>query len=503
MTIMISSLKHIIEGFSSLNVLCIGDIMLDRFVRGTVDRISPEAPVPVLNFSEESLMLGGAGNVAANLLALKIKTTLVGRIGQDPEGEQIKILLDKSLCNHSVYTSQCPTITKTRFIMGTNHIMRFDKEIVEPLSEEQADMIMDATLPHICDCDVVLLSDYGKGLLTEYFTQKIISACAKLGKRVLVDPKGLQFEKYRGSYLVKPNRKELELVCGTRFDTKDPLFIQRITSATREVGASIGVDHIIVTLGEKGMLYVPSKSNTADLSPILIPTYAKEVFDVSGAGDTSFALLGASIAAGAELSEAMQLANVASGIVVGKLGTATVKQEELIKCLYDQSSKKFPSLSKIVTLADALSQTASLRATGHKIGFTNGCFDLLHMGHLHSLWQAKELCDFLIVALNSDSSVKRLKGELRPIQDEETRTSLLASLECVDMVILFDDLTALPLVKQLRPDLIVKEGYLLEDWPEAQFVKNYGGQAITLKRVEGFSTTALIDKLRTESCKNK
>jgi len=492
---MIEALETILERFAGVRILCVGDIMLDRFIRGTVERISPEAPVPLLKYSSDSDMLGGAGNVLANLAAISVATRFVGRCGADPEGERLIQLLEAMRCDHELIRSATvPTATKTRFVAENNHILRFDRETVHPLSDAEADTLIASIEASLFEYDLVLVSDYAKGLLTEAFTKRLILACAQQGKRVLVDPKGRNYEKYRGAFLIKPNRKELELVCDVKLPTNSPTFIDDVAACARTLGQAIAVEHVIVTLGSKGMLHVPINGTAA---PVHLPTRAKEVFDVSGAGDTSFAVLGASIAACASLTDAMHLANLASGIVVGKLGTATVSTTELCAALQEEAHTGAASyLRKILSREEALRYIQAIRSPTKKIGFTNGCFDLLHLGHLDSLWQAKLHCDFLVVGLNSDASVQRLKGPARPVQSEATRAALLASLECVDLVVIFDDDTALPLIEQLRPDVIAKEGYPIEKWPEAQCVIAYGGTAITLKRKEGFSTTELVERMK-------
>jgi D-beta-D-heptose 7-phosphate kinase/D-beta-D-heptose 1-phosphate adenosyltransferase len=487
-------MRETLAQFKNARILCSGDIMLDRFIRGSVDRISPEAPVPILKYAEETMMLGGAGNVIANLCSLGCAAAFVGVVGQDREGDLVQSLLEAcgSTCD-LLRLEASSTIVKTRFVSDNNHMLRFDRETVEPLSDDNAAVLLakiERALPH---CDLVLLSDYAKGLLTDHFVQGVIRLCRQQGKRVMIDPKGRDYAKYRGAFLLKPNRKELELASDAKLNAKSPHFIQDVSRAAKAVAERVDVEHVIVTLGDKGMLHVASKGKE---EPLHLPTFAKEVFDVSGAGDTSFAVLGASLAAGASLSDAMRLANSASGIVVGKFGTATVNCDDLLACLHEQAQGDRSCLRKIVTREELARQIASLHKDGLQVGFINGCFDLLHLGHLDSLWQAKGACDFLVVAVNSDQSVKRIKGESRPIQDEGTRSVLLASLECVDRVVLFDEDTAMQVVDDLRPDVIAKEGYALENWPEAQHVLAYGGKAVTLKRREGYSTTQIVQRIK-------
>ena len=321
------NLNNILNRFSSVRVLCVGDIMLDRFVQGKVERISPEAPVPVFQFVQEKQMLGGAGNVIANLNALGCKTFFVGMVGKDESGIKIADLL-KSL-NTDFYLQENdarPTIVKTRFIAGNNHILRFDREKNIPLSRQEEETLLNELKREIEKADIVLLSDYAKGVLSGFVTKQIIDMCQKANRKVLIDPKGVDYSKYAGAFLIKPNRKELELASGCALDTSSPDFLQDVGNAARQVLDKFSIQNMIVTLSEKGMLYVSGDSSKEQ---IYLSTYAREVFDVSGAGDTSLATLGAALASGADMREAMELANTASGIVVGKLGTATVSVNEL------------------------------------------------------------------------------------------------------------------------------------------------------------------------------
>ena len=324
-------LNSILNRFFDVHVLCIGDIMLDCFVQGKVERISPEAPVPVFQFVQEKQMLGGAGNVVANLCALGCKTSFIGMVGNDDYGEQVASLLES--LNTAFYLQKSeirPTIVKTRFIAGNNHILRFDKEKNIPLTSSEEENLLTQLKPEIEKSDIVLLSDYAKGVLSEHVTKKIIQICQKINCKILIDPKGTDYSKYTGSFLIKPNRKELEQASGRILDSSSPNFLQEVGNAARQVLNKFSIQNMIVTLSEKGMLYVPQDSSKEQ---IYLSTYAREVFDVSGAGDTSLATLGAALAVGADIRDAMELANTASGIVVGKLGTATVSADEIKKSL--------------------------------------------------------------------------------------------------------------------------------------------------------------------------
>lgn len=462
--------------FKDVNILCVGDIMLDKFVTGSVERISPEAPVPVFRWSGEKRMLGGVGNVVANLRALGVSATVMCRIGDDIEGREVKELLREVGAKAVPFVSKSvPTIRKTRFVSKNNHVLRVDQETVAPLSASEEKRFVAAFRKEVAKASLVIFSDYLKGLLSLSLSRKLIAVAKAKKVPVFVDPKGKDYRKYAGATLVKPNRKELETVIGSK--------VTDVPNSARRLLETIGIENAVVTLSEQGMTLVPAKGGS-----VHIPAEVREVFDVSGAGDTTIAVLAAAYASGAGLEEAMKLANRAAGIVVGKVGTATVTDDEL-----------FASLNRRGKIFDRNALKAQVKAwqnAGYRVGFTNGCFDCLHAGHLDSFRQAKEHCDKLVVAVNTDSCVRKLKGPSRPIQDERTRSGVIAALDMVDAVVLFAEKTALPLVKALRPDVIAKEGYALADWPEAQFVVSAGGEAVTLKRIDGYSTTGLVKKLK-------
>lgn len=486
-----SSAEASIERFSSVRVLVVGDVLLDRFQYGKVERISPEAPVPVFRPMRTVEMPGGAGNTAVNLSSLGCKVHLIGRTGADKTSNRLLNIFEKQEVQVDFFHQEnCCTAVKTRLIAGNNHVLRIDDEQIVDLDRRLSGLVGDAILNELPDFDVVVLSDYGKGFLTQDLAERTISACHKFGLPVLVDPKGKDYSKYAGATLVKPNLKEFSEVTGARFDASSGDFRTDLIRAAKGLLAQCQLGGLLITLGEHGMLYVPAEKSFA--GAIHLPTRAKEVFDVSGAGDTSIAALAAALGAGAPMAEAMQIANTAAGVVVGKLGTATVTASELRSALSEGGDDP---MRKILS-PDALKREIGLlKRQGRRIGFTNGCFDCCHLGHLTSLREAKRLCDVLVVGVNSDEWVRTHKGDGRPIQDEITRTTLLASLECVDYVVVFDDETALPLVRKLRPHVIAKEGYALKDWPEGRFVKSIGGEAVTLKRIVGYSTTALAGKM--------
>ncbi len=485
------TLLSFIQKFSKTRILCIGDIMLDHFMYGTVSRISPEAPVPIFHFSHEKQMLGGAGNVVSNLKALGCSVTFLGVVGNDESGKKVSELLSQIGGDSKLLKlKEMLTTVKTRFIAGHNHLLRADFEEKISIPENLIPRILKLLRQIIPSMDIVLLSDYDKGVLNDTLTPQIIKVCQEFKKPVLVDPKTTNYQRYFGATLVKPNLKEFSEVTGLTLSPTDEDFLNQVREKAKILFDRFEIKSLVVTLSEHGMLYIcadnPSKV-------VQIPTQAREVYDVSGAGDTSLAALGASIGVGASLEEAMEIANVASGVVVGKLGTATVSGEELSQHL---QKKEELNDSKILPLNQAKKILSSLKQKGKKIGFTNGCFDLIHLGHLSSLKQAKEHCDILVVGVNSDASIKRYKGPTRPIQNQETRSQILAALEVVDYVIIFNEDTALPLIQEIKPDIIAKEGYTLDKWPEAQWLIKNGGEAIVLKRIEGQSTTSQIERMK-------
>lgn len=518
-------MRDYIDKFSNVKALAIGDLMLDRFAYGTVERISPEAPVPVLKIRSCKEMLGGAGNVVANLAALGCVTTFVGVVGKDSEGRRVAELLSKVQCwNRLFFHPDAKTIVKERMIAANSHLLRVDKEERLPDLSPIWDEFFAAASQAIRSADVVLLSDYNKGFFTPKTTQAILELCRRFGKPAIVDPKGRDYSKYNGATFVKPNLKEFQEASECELRPADPNFRADAIAAAKRIFERYEIENLLTTLSEYGMMRF-SRQNPDD--PRQIPTEAKEVFDVSGAGDTSLAAFGAALGAGASVEEAMELANLASGIVVGKLGTASATADELRgaldakraaaeraieaataktvrldaeengACVGEEKGQKTNcDRRKLLSRNELAEVVADLKRRGKTVGFTNGCFDCLHFGHLNSFAQARAECDALIVAVNSDASVKRYKGPNRPIQNETTRAAVVAALELVDYVVVFDEDTAESLIDLLRPDIVAKEGYSLDRWPEGRQVVAYGGRAVELKRVEGYSTTNLVEKMK-------
>lgn len=487
----ISRLYSYVDSFPNMRLLCVGDMMLDIFVYGKTRRLSPEAPVPVLSKQSERRMLGGAGNVVANLRSLGCHTRFMGVVGQDADGETLRGYL-RALGADDALLLSLPgyrTSVKTRFVSGSQHLLRVDHEERLLLSDSMVEKLLACMEKELPQLDMVLLSDYGKGLFDGRLTPALIQLAAKAKVPVLVDPKTNDYSIYRGATVVKPNKKEFEAVTGEVFEPAEEGFQERAVACGRAVCQRYGVRNLLVTLSEHGMLFIPGGEGEAS---VWIPTEAREVFDVSGAGDTSLAALGAALAAGAPMKQAMKIANEAAGIVVGKFGTASVTCEELRNKLVNRA------YSSVLSPQEAADLARQLKAQGKTVGFTNGCFDILHPGHLSSFERARALCDVLFVGLNSDSSVRRLKGPSRPINNQSARAAMVAALKAVDYVVVFEEDSALGLIELLRPDVIAKEGYPLDRWPEGRLVQSYGGKAIELPRVEGFSTTSIVEKMNHE-----
>lgn len=483
-----SNLSAIIDQFCNCHILCIGDVMLDQFVYGKVSRISPEAPVPVIRERTEKMTLGGAGNVVANLCSLSCRTSFLGAVGQDENAQKVRNFLNE-LGLENIYLQNIKNYTttiKTRYVAGGHHLLRVDREMPLQISDDELAVMLEQVENLVQKVDLVLLSDYGKGLFDERFTPQVVKLCRHYGKPVIVDPKRFDYTIYRGVTLVKPNLKEFSGAAGRTFDAKVPGFAAEVARAGRELCEKYEVENLLVTLSEHGMLYVPS---AAGKKHRWIPTEARDVYDVVGAGDTTLATLGAAMATGADFGKCMRIANAAAGVVVSKFGTACVTCSEL------KNKLAYHKEAGVVTLEEAVEIASALKAQGKVVGFTNGCFDILHPGHIQSFTKARALCDALFVGLNSDDSVRRLKGPSRPVNNQDNRATMVAALSSVDYVIVFDEDSPLPLLEKLRPDVIAKEGYAMDNWRSGRFVESYGGQAVILPRVEGCSTTGIIEKL--------
>jgi D-beta-D-heptose 7-phosphate kinase/D-beta-D-heptose 1-phosphate adenosyltransferase len=481
----VSELWHAVPRLHGCPVLVIGDIMLDRFVYGAMERISPEAPVPILRHGSDRHMLGGAGNVAANLNSLGGVPLLVGLIGDDAEGETIRHLCREAGIDGGglVTVTGRPTSLKTRFVVQGQQVLRYDREEVGDPDPSVEASLMAAFDRALGAARVVVLSDYGKGALAGTLAEDLIRRARRQGCAVVVDPKGADYSRYRGASLVTPNLKELAEAAATNAGD-DATVVQ----AARGLVERHDLGAMLVTRSAAGMSLVEKRRS------VHIPARAREVFDVSGAGDTVVSVVALALADGLDLESAARIANAAAGVVVGKRGTAQVSPAELILALRTEQQ---PGAGSIVDRATACGLAESWREQGLRIGFTNGCFDILHAGHVTLVTQAKAACDRLIVAVNSDASVRRLKGQGRPINTEAERAAVLAALSAVDLVVMFDEDTPLALIEAIQPDSLIKGAdYTVDQVVGAEFVLARGGRVELIELMPGRSTTRLVDAIR-------
>ncbi len=467
------------------NILVIGDLMIDHYLWGSCERISPEAPVQVVDISKETTVLGGAGNVVNNLNALGATVSVSSVIGDDSNGEELISML-KSIdvdTKNIVIQDKRKTSKKSRVIAVSQQILRYDKESKNPISSSSVKKIVDSLSETISNYDIVILSDYGKGVLTDELCQNIITLAKKEKVKVLVDPKGSDFLKYRGAYLLTPNKKEAILATGIEINDENSLKLALLKLKTEcDLGLSL------ITLSEDGIATYESEVK-------VFPTVAKEVFDVTGAGDTVIASIAFALSAGKNIEDTAAFANLAAGVVVGKIGSATVTIDEIEE--YEASLHKSTSDAHIKSFDDINSIVTRCRTNGKKVVFTNGCFDILHVGHVKYLQIAKSFGDILIVGLNSDESVSRLKGPTRPVNIAEDRAYLLAALEAVDFVVPFGEDTPYDLIKMIKPDVLVKGG----DYEGKEVVgTEFAGELKLVDFVDGKSTTKTIQKIQGNSC---
>ncbi len=471
-------------------VLCVGDLMLDEFVYGEVSRISPEAPAPVIAARRSETSIGGAGNVARNIASLGAKCIFVGLIGEDAAAAELKAALAREPLIESILVTDSarPTTRKVRFVSEhfRTHMLRADWEMTHPAAAEVEQQLIDTILPLIPRSDIVLLSDYAKGVLTARVIRNVIDTARKLGKAVIVDPKSANFAIYRGATLLTPNRKEFAEATRSRADLNES-----IAAVAPDVMQLADCEAILVTQSERGMTLVLRSGET-----VHVPAFPVKVRDVSGAGDTVAAALAVAHGAGASWEDAIRLASAAAAVAVGKKGTASVTPAELRRQILPHAF--LAAEEKIVAHDDELeARLNDWRKQDLRIGFTNGCFDILHPGHVKVLTAARAACDRLIVGLNGDASVKRLKGEGRPVQSERARAEVLAALEAVDLVAIFDEDTPLKLIEQIKPSVLVKGGdYTREQVVGHDIVEAYGGEVFLVEVLAGFSTTSLVDRAR-------
>lgn len=483
------------EELNLMPIVVVGDVILDRYIWGSVRRISPEAPVPVVQQERSSETLGGAANVANNLAALGCAVTVIGLCGRDERGAALKrILLERNIRTRLVEDGSRPTISKTRIMAGKQQVLRLDEEDNQEVAREQLRQVKKALTEEIKQCRAVIVSDYGKGLLTNpEFVGEIIDLAQRKKVPVLVDPKGGQWQRYRNATCITPNTAELEAAAGLLLDGGE----DELVAQGRRLRRQLNLQWLLVTRSERGMVVI-----APDDAVTLIPAQAREVYDVSGAGDTVIATLAAALAAGATFVEAARMANTAAGIVVGKLGTQPILQSELSTALrYEAQQRHYPFSAAKMTARDAAEEKmAQWRTAGDKVVFTNGCFDLLHPGHISLLYKARSLGDRLVVGLNTDASVRRLKGAQRPILSEQDRAAMLSALACVDLVVHFDEDTPIDLINGLKPDILVKgSDYRLDEVVGKKLVESYGGSVQLVEVVQGYSTTNLTRKVQSGS----
>lgn len=472
-------IRNIIEKFSGKNVLVIGDIMADKYIWGDVERISPEAPIQIVKVRRETMTPGGAANLANNVAAMGGKVVLVGCLGDDYIGKQlVSVFKDNKIDDATVVNKDKPTVTKTRVFGQNQQLMRLDYEDETDISKDLEQKLLDKIKKHIKKADLVAISDYQKGTLTENILQGVIQLAKKEGKMVVADTKAQSYKSYRGVDLITPNHYEAKKMTGLKGDSEaDILAMGQLISS--RINANV-----LITRASEGMSLYQKGGKL-----INIPTEAKEVYDVSGAGDTVVAAASLALATSASYEDAAMIANQAAALQVGKLGTAIVNQRELLR-RFDAEE------SKIRDSKEVLQVVSDLKKNNKKVVFTSGCFDLLHPGHIKYLKKASEQGDFLIVGLNTDDSIKRIKGANRPVVSETQRAEMISFLDFVDLVTFFGEDTPEQILDLLKPDIFVKGGdYSLEDLPEAKVVEANGGKITIVPLVKGFSSSKIIDKI--------
>jgi D-beta-D-heptose 7-phosphate kinase/D-beta-D-heptose 1-phosphate adenosyltransferase len=466
------------------SVLVIGDVMLDRYSYGTVSRISVEAPVPILTIEREVALPGGAGNVVRNLTALGAAVAFISVVGDDEAGSDLTGLIggQPNVEPWLLVQGGRTTTLKTRLIASGQQLLRADREQTDPIHPRLGERLARIAGDAMAATSVTVLSDYGKGVLTGDVPEQIVAASRRIGRKLIVDPRGTDFARYAGADIVMPNRPELAAASGLPVDSEAAIAAAAVALRQRH-----GFGAVVVTRGNDGMTLVD------DTGEHHFPAEAADVYDTSGAGDTALATLAASVAAGLPLAVGVRLANLAAGVSVGKVGVSVVREAELLAALSPQRS----ALRKIVSREEAVEQAERWRHRGWHVGFTNGCFDILHPGHLHLLESARARCDRLVVGLNSDASARRLKGAPHPIQPEAARAAVLASLASVDLVCVFEEDTPEPLIEALRPDLLMKGAdYTLDTVVGAALVRSWGGKVALADLVPGYSSSTTLDRIK-------
>jgi D-beta-D-heptose 7-phosphate kinase / D-beta-D-heptose 1-phosphate adenosyltransferase len=471
--------------FAGCRVMVVGDLMLDKYLSGSVERLSPEAPVPVLLRESERAVLGGAANVCANLAALGAEVLVIGVIGRDEVGSVLTDLLracPKLNADHLVIDPGRPTTCKIRVMSGVQQMVRIDAESTAEIGAEVEEAVVSGIAEGLSWADVVVVSEYAKGLCNERVVRTVIDKAARAGKASIIDPKRRNFAIYRDATLIKPNRRELTDATGLPCETDQQTEMAALAAIAQTNSA------VLLTRSERGMSYFERGKE-----PLHLKTAAQDVFDLSGAGDTVMALAALGTAVKLPVSEMMRLANAAAGIVVSKIGTAVVSARELDEALEAESHQSEPNKGASVGLDEAVRRREQWRKRGLRVGFTNGCYDLLHPGHVAALKTAAAECDRLIVAINSDDSVRRLKGPNRPLQDERSRAYVVGALSAVDLVVMFDEDTPAVTIAALKPDLLVKGAdYAIDQVVGADTVRAAGGRVLLVPLERGHSTTSLI-----------
>lgn len=479
-----------VETLGHPRILVVGDLILDRYIWGYAERISQEAPVPLLRADQREHRLGGAASVATMLRALGAEVRLVGTVGRDAEADLVRELLaEHTIDDHLVVAlSDRPTTLKERYIgraqdRHAQQMMRVDYEVRDPIPQAVEQAIQEQLVSAVAWADVVLISDYDKGVCTPGLLRTLIDTCHQLGVRVLADPiRGSDYSKYRGVHCMTPNRLEASLATGMSITRPEDAL-----AVGRKLVDSLGMESVLVTLDRDGMALVRTDGRTE-----IVPTRPRQVYDITGAGDMVLSVVGLCLAAGADYAEAAALGNVAGGLEVERIGVALLSRQEILRDLLDHHQ---PEAAKRLDRDALVAEVHRRRQAGQKVVFTNGCFDILHVGHVRLLRQATALGDYVVVGLNSDASVKRLKGASRPLNGEDARAELLAALECVDAVTIFGEDTPLELIDLILPDVLVKGGdYRPEEVVGRAEVEAAGGRLVLIPLVEGHSTTGLVQR---------
>lgn len=479
-----TDLATAVRRLENTSVLVIGDVMLDRYIYGDITRVSPEAPVPILQVTREIGLAGGAGNVVRNLTALGAAVAFISVLGDDQTGSDLTGLVggQPNVEPWLLVQGGRTTTLKTRYLAAGQHLFRADREETAPIHPRLAERMVRIAGDAMAATSVTVLSDYGKGVLAGDVPGQLVALARQAGRRLIVDPRGPDHARYAGADIIIPNRRDLAEATGMPVDSEPA-----IVAAATALRSRHGFGAVVVTQGNDGMTLVDGAGARH------FAAEAAEVYDISGAGDTAVATLASAVAGGADLDTAVRLANLAAGVVVGKAGTAVVRTADLLFALSPQRS----ALRKIVPRSEAAEQVERWRRRGWRIGFTNGCFDLLHPGHVHLLEEVRARCDRLVVGLNDDASVRRLKGRGRPVQPEAARAAVVASLSSVDLVCGFEEDTPEALIAELRPDLLAKGAdYSLEEIVGAELVRSWGGKVVVVDLLPGHSTTATLARIR-------